>query len=313
MSTIVGVQFRNTGKIYYFAPGKLTFAKGEGAIVETARGLEYGEVMIANCEVDESEIKGELKKVVRKATPKDTANYNSNLARRPKAIRDAQAMANKRNLDMKVVDAEFCFDGSKAIFYFTADQRIDFRDLVKEMAATFHCRIELRQIGIRDECKMKGGLGPCGRVCCCNCCNTDFDRVSIKMAKHQGLSLNPTKISGLCGRLMCCLKFEDEYYAETLKFMPKLNSDVTTPDGKGKVESVDMLHQTVRVRVTLSQEESTVNEYTLEELGIKAVYPDHSCEGCGGCGTKDQDANNVADESDATDGDEDIVAELTEE
>ncbi len=313
MSTIVGVQFRNTGKIYYFAPGKLTFAKGEGAIVETARGLEYGEVMIANCEVDESEIKGELKRVVRKATPKDTANYNSNLARRPKAIRDAQAMANKRNLDMKVVDAEFCFDGSKAIFYFTADQRIDFRDLVKEMAATFHCRIELRQIGIRDECKMKGGLGPCGRVCCCNCCNTDFDRVSIKMAKHQGLSLNPTKISGLCGRLMCCLKFEDEYYAETLKFMPKLNSDVTTPDGKGKVESVDMLHQTVRVRVTLSQEESTVNEYTLEELGIKAVYPDHSCEGCGGCGTKDQAANDVADESDATDGDEDIVAELTEE
>lgn len=310
MSTIVGVQFRNTGKIYYFAPGKLTFAKGEGAIVETARGLEYGEVMIANCEVDESEIKGELKKVVRKATPKDTANYNSNLARRPKAIRDAQAMANKRNLDMKVVDAEFCFDGSKAIFYFTADQRIDFRDLVKEMAATFHCRIELRQIGIRDECKMKGGLGPCGRVCCCNCCNTDFDRVSIKMAKHQGLSLNPTKISGLCGRLMCCLKFEDEYYAETLKFMPKLNSDVTTPDGKGKVESVDMLHQTVRVRVTLSQEESTVNEYTLEELGIKPVYPDHSCEGCG---TKDQAANDVADESDATDGDEDIVAELTEE
>ena len=313
MSTIVGVQFRNTGKIYYFAPSKLTFAKGEGAIVETARGLEYGEVMIANCEVDESEIKGELKKVVRKATPKDTANYNSNLARRPKAIRDAQAMANKRNLDMKVVDAEFCFDGSKAIFYFTADQRIDFRDLVKEMAATFHCRIELRQIGIRDECKMKGGLGPCGRVCCCNCCNTDFDRVSIKMAKHQGLSLNPTKISGLCGRLMCCLKFEDEYYAETLKFMPKLNSEVTTPDGKGKVESVDMLHQTVRVRVTLSQEESTVNEYTLEELGIKAVYPDHSCEGCGGCGTKDQAANDVADESDATDGDEDIVAELTEE
>ena len=313
MSTIVGVQFRNTGKIYYFAPGKLTFAKGEGAIVETARGLEYGEVMIANCEVDESEIKGELKKVVRKATPKDTANYNSNLARRPKAIRDAQAMANKRNLDMKVVDAEFCFDGSKAIFYFTADQRIDFRDLVKEMAATFHCRIELRQIGIRDECKMKGGLGPCGRVCCCNCCNTDFDRVSIKMAKHQGLSLNPTKISGLCGRLMCCLKFEDEYYAETLKFMPKLNSEVTTPDGKGKVESVDMLHQTVRVRVTLSQEESTVNEYTLEELGIKAVYPDHSCEGCGGCGTKDQAANDVADESDATDGDEDIAAELTEE
>ena len=257
MQTIVGIQFRNTGKVYYFAPGKLVFVKGDGAIVETARGLEYAEVVLPNCEVDDSEIKGELKPVVRKATPKDTANYRVNLERRPKAIRDAQSMANKRKLDMKVVDAEFSFDGSKATFYFTADQRVDFRDLVKEMAATFRCRIELRQIGIRDECRMKGGLGPCGRVCCCNCCNTDFDRVSIKMAKHQGLSLNPTKISGLCGRLMCCLKFEDEYYAETLKFMPKLNSEVNTPDGKGKVDSVDMLHLTVKVRVQTSEEEST--------------------------------------------------------
>ena len=283
MQTIVGIQFRNTGKVYYFAPGKLVFAKGDGAIVETARGLEYAEVVLPNCEVDDSEIKGELKPVVRKATPKDTANYRVNLERRPKAIRDAQSMANKRKLDMKVVDAEFSFDGSKATFYFTADQRVDFRDLVKEMAATFRCRIELRQIGIRDECRMKGGLGPCGRVCCCNCCNTDFDRVSIKMAKHQGLSLNPTKISGLCGRLMCCLKFEDEYYAETLKFMPKLN-----PDGKGKVDSVDMLHLTVKVRVQTSEEESTVNEYTLEELGITPVYS-KGCSGCGGCGKNDND------------------------
>ncbi len=288
MQTIVGIQFRNTGKVYYFAPGKLVFAKGDGAIVETARGLEYAEVVLPNCEVDDSEIKGELKPVVRKATPKDTANYRINLERRPKAIRDAQSMANKRKLDMKVVDAEFSFDGSKATFYFTADQRVDFRDLVKEMAATFRCRIELRQIGIRDECRMKGGLGPCGRVCCCNCCNTDFDRVSIKMAKHQGLSLNPTKISGLCGRLMCCLKFEDEYYAETLKFMPKLNSEVNTPDGKGKVDSVDMLHLTVKVRVQTSEEESTVNEYTLEELGITPVYS-KGCSGCGGCGKNDND------------------------
>ena len=288
MQTIVGIQFRNTGKVYYFAPGKLVFANGDGAIVETARGLEYAEVVLPNCEVDDSEIKGELKPVVRKATPKDTANYRINLERRPKAIRDAQAMANKRKLDMKVVDAEFSFDGSKATFYFTADQRVDFRDLVKEMAATFRCRIELRQIGIRDECRMKGGLGPCGRVCCCNCCNTDFDRVSIKMAKHQGLSLNPTKISGLCGRLMCCLKFEDEYYAETLKFMPKLNAEVNTPDGKGKVDSVDMLHLTVKVRVQTGEEESTVNEYTLEELGITPVYS-KGCGGCGGCGKKDDD------------------------
>ena len=288
MQTIVGIQFRNTGKVYYFAPGKLVFAKGDGAIVETARGLEYAEVVLPNCEVDDSEIKGELKPVVRKATPKDTANYRVNLERRPKAIRDAQSMANKRKLDMKVVDAEFSFDGSKATFYFTADQRVDFRDLVKEMAATFRCRIELRQIGIRDECRMKGGLGTCGRVCCCNCCNTDFDRVSIKMAKHQGLSLNQTKISGLCGRLMCCLKFEDEYYAETLKFMPKLNSEVNTPDGKGKVDSVDMLHLTVKVRVQTSEEESTVNEYTLEELGITPVYS-KGCSGCGGCGKNDND------------------------
>lgn len=302
MQTIVGIQFRNTGKVYYFAPGKLVFANGDGAIVETARGLEYAEVVLPNCEVDDSEIKGELKPVVRKATPKDTANYRINLERRPKAIRDAQAMANKRKLDMKVVDAEFSFDGSKATFYFTADQRVDFRDLVKEMAATFRCRIELRQIGIRDECRMKGGLGPCGRVCCCNCCNTDFDRVSIKMAKHQGLSLNPTKISGLCGRLMCCLKFEDEYYAETLKFMPKLNSEVNTPDGKGKVDSVDMLHLTVKVRVQTSEEESAVNEYTIEELGITPVYS-KGCSGCGGCGKNDND-DDAADDVLPTDDEE---------
>lgn len=302
MQTIVGIQFRNTGKVYYFAPGKLVFAKGDGAIVETARGLEYAEVVLPNCEVDDSEIKGELKPIVRKATPKDTVNYRVNLERRPKAIREAQSMANKRKLDMKVVDAEFSFDGSKATFYFTADQRVDFRDLVKEMAATFRCRIELRQIGIRDECRMKGGLGPCGRVCCCNCCNTDFDRVSIKMAKHQGLSLNPTKISGLCGRLMCCLKFEDEYYAETLKFMPKLNSEVNTPDGKGKVDSVDMLHLTVKVRVQTSEEESTVNEYTLEELGITPVYS-KGCSGCGGCGKNDND-DDVADDVLPTDDEE---------
>lgn len=302
MQTIVGIQFRNTGKVYYFAPGKLVFAKGDGAIVETARGLEYAEVVLPNCEVDDSEIKGELKPVVRKATPKDTANYRINLERRPKAIRDAQAMANNRKLDMKVVDAEFSFDGSKATFYFTADQRVDFRDLVKEMAATFRCRIELRQIGIRDECRMKGGLGPCGRVCCCNCCNTDFDRVSIKMAKHQGLSLNPTKISGLCGRLMCCLKFEDQYYAETLKFMPKLNSEVNTPDGKGKVDSVDMLHLTVKVRVQTSEEESAVNEYTLEELGITPVYS-KGCSGCGGCGKNDND-DDAADDVLPTDDEE---------
>ncbi len=267
MSIIVGIQFKKSGKVYYFAPGKINFVNGDGAIVETTRGLEYGEVVIGNTDIDPKEIKGELKKVVRKATEKDIASHKASIEKRPKAIREAQALANKRKLDMKIVDAELAFDGSKAIFYFTSDNRVDFRELVKDMAAAFHARIELRQIGIRDECKMKGGLGPCGRVCCCNCCKTDFDRVSIKMAKHQGLSLNPGKISGLCGRLMCCLKFEDDYYAETLKFMPKLNSDIVTPDGKGNVESVDMLRQTVVARVTVG-DETELHEYTIEQLGI---------------------------------------------
>lgn len=288
MSVIVGIQFKKTGKVYYFDPAKINFVQGDGAIVETARGLEYGDVVICNSEVPDSEIKGELKKVVRKATEKDVKMHNANIERRPKAIRDAQNLANKHKLDMKIVDAEFTFDGSKAIFFFTSDNRVDFRELVKEMASTFRARIELRQIGIRDECKMKGGLGPCGRVCCCNCCKTDFDRVSIKMAKHQGLSLNPGKISGLCGRLMCCLKFEDEYYAETLKFMPKVNSEIVTPKGKGKVESVDMLRQTVTVRVAVNPDETEVSEYTLEQLGITPVYGN-----CGGCAQLDDETDDV--------------------
>ena len=192
MSEVVGIKFKNTGKLYYFAPNGLTFANGEGAIVETARGVEYGTVAVANQDVPDDQIKGELKPVLRKATTEDTAQYQENLNKRRTAVRTAQDMANKRNLEMKFVDAEFTFDNSKVIFYFTSDNRIDFRDLVKEMAAHFHMRIELRQIGIRDECKLRGGLGPCGRVCCCNDYMSDFERVSIKMAKHQGLSLNPS-------------------------------------------------------------------------------------------------------------------------
>ena len=282
MSEIVGIKFKESGKLYYFAPNGLTFEKGEGAIVETARGVEYGTVVIANQDVADDEIKGELKPVVRKATAEDTAKHQENLAKRHSSIRTAQELANKRNLDMKFVDAEFTFDSSKVLFYFTSDNRIDFRDLVKEMAANFHMRIELRQIGIRDECKMKGGLGPCGRVCCCNDYMNDFERVSIKMAKHQGLSLNPGKISGLCGRLMCCLKFEDDYYADTLKFMPKVNSEIDTPKGKGTVAEIDVLRQTVVVKTTQADESVEINEYTLEQLGITPVYPDR-CSGCGEC------------------------------
>ena len=281
MSEIVGIKFKETGKLYYFAPNGLVFDKGEGAIVETARGVEYGIVAVANKEVPDEELK-ELKPVVRKATDADRAQYEANLEKRHSSVRQAQDMANRRKLDMKFVDAEFTFDNTKVIFYFTSDNRIDFRDLVKEMAATFRMRIELRQIGIRDECKMKGGLGPCGKVCCCNDYMKDFERVSIKMAKHQGLSLNPGKISGLCGRLMCCLKFEDDYYADTLKFMPKLNSEIDTPKGRGKVESIDVLRQTVVVRTTAQDESYELREYGLEELGITPVYPDR-CADCNGC------------------------------
>ena len=197
---------------------------------------------------------------------------------------------------MKIVDAEFAFEGGKVVFFFTSDTRIDFRELVKDLASAFRLRIELRQIGIRDECKMKGGLGPCGRICCCNDFLSDFVRVSIKMAKHQGLSLNPAKISGLCGRLMCCLKYEDDYYADTLKFMPKINSQITTPDGNGIVVSVDMLRQTVVCRIAVDGKEDAteLHEYNLAQLGIEPVYPN-----CSGCGSVD--ACDDADPDDDTD------------
>ena len=289
MPNIVGVQFRETGKVYFFSPKDIEFKQGEGVVVETAHGLEYGKIVIANSVVDQSEITGELKPVIRKATEKDTSLYNSICQRRLPAIREAQAIANKRNLDMKIVDAEFSFDNTKVAFYFTADNRVDFRDMVKELAATFHMRIDLRQIGIRDECKMKGGLGPCGRVCCCKDFLGDFARVSIKMAKNQGLSLNPVKISGLCGRLMCCLKYEDDYYAQTLKFMPKVNSEIQTPNGTGKVEDVDMLRQLVTVRITRDNDETELRCFTLEELGITPTY----CNNCNGCASQD-----TADEQD---------------
>lgn len=294
MPDIVGVQFRDAGKTYYFDPQDITFEKGDGAIVETARGVEFGTVTIPNTEISPEHVKGQLKSVVRKATEKDIAQHNSVCERRLPAMREAQKKADRRKLEMKVVDAEIAFDNSKVVFYFTASNRVDFRELVKDLASTFHMRIELRQIGIRDECRMKGGLGPCGRVCCCNSCLNDFCRVSIKMAKTQGLSLNPSKISGLCGRLMCCLQYEDDYYSQTAKFMPKVNSQINTPHGKGRVTDVDMLRQLVTVSVQKSDDETEMMQYTLEDLGIKPVYR-NSSEG--------QSPNESSDDS-SDDGDE---------
>lgn len=268
MPNIVGVQFKDMGKVYYFAPNNIEFAVGDGVIVETARGVEYGKITIANKDIDNSKIVGSLKPVVRKATEADEKTNKTNNDKKAQAMKDAQEKIKKHNLDMKLVDVEFAFDGSKVIFYFTSEGRVDFRDLVKDLASVFHNRIELRQIGIRDECKLKGGLGPCGRACCCNSCLEDFERVSIKMAKNQGLSLNPTKISGLCGRLMCCLKFEDEYYAETIKIMPRVGAEINTPDGKGIVESNDILKQRVKLKVQLKSGDIEAREFHVSELSI---------------------------------------------
>ncbi|MEG2159030.1 MAG: stage 0 sporulation family protein, partial [Clostridia bacterium] len=230
MPNIVGIKFNDTSKTYYFAPQDIVFAVGEGAIVETARGLEYGKVAIANKEVADTEIVDELKPVIRKATDKDLAHYKENIAKKPETMKTVQEKIRKHNLAMKLTGCDYTFDNSKLIIYFTSETRVDFRDLVKDLAGIFHLRIELRQIGIRDECKMLGGFGPCGRPCCCSSYLDDFAKVSIKMAKTQGLSLNPAKISGLCGRLMCCLKYENQYYADATKLMPKLGSEIDTPD-----------------------------------------------------------------------------------
>lgn len=249
MPEIIGVKFRTVGKVYYFAPNDIAFEVGDGAIVETARGLEYGDVVTANKEVPQSEIVGTLKPVVRKANAKDKEKHLKNEKRKAECMVKAREKIEERKLDMKLKDVEFTFDGSKIIFYFSSESRVDFRELVKDLASIFHARIELRQIGIRDETKMLGGLGPCGRACCCNQFLKDFERVSIKMAKTQGLSLNPAKISGLCGRLMCCLKYENNHYTETERLMPKVGSEVVTPDGRARVESVNLLKKSVLVKI----------------------------------------------------------------
>ena len=249
MEKIVGIKFKNTCKVYYFAPGKDTYEKGTDVIVETARGLEYATVVIPTTEVEDEKIVSPLKPIVRLATEKDRENILRNEERKPLAMQLAREKVEKCGLVMKIVDCEFAFDGSKVTFYFTADGRVDFRELVKELSSAFRLRIELRQIGIRDEIKMIGGIAPCGRECCCSSCMPDFKKVSIKMAKNQGLSLNPGKISGLCGRLMCCLSYENEYYAEACKNVPKVGSEVETPEGKGHVVSVNMLKMEVKVKI----------------------------------------------------------------
>lgn len=249
MVKVVSVKFKNGGKCYYFAPGKETYEKGCGVIVETAKGLEYATVVSPEEEVEDDKIVSPLKPVVRRATARDEEQVKRNFERRDEAMSSAQQKIAERGLEMKLVDCEFAFDGSKVVFFFTAENRVDFRELIKDLSSMFHMRIELRQINIRDEIKITGGLAPCGRECCCINTMSEPCKVSVKMAKNQGLSLNPSKISGLCGRLMCCLSYENEYYAEACKKVPKLGSEVDTPNGKGTVVNVNMLKMQVKVKI----------------------------------------------------------------
>ncbi len=249
MQEIVGVKFKKLGKIYFFNPNGLKLEKGQFVIVETARGIEYGEVAVGNSAVTEEKIVAPLKDVLRVATEEDTKTFKENDAKAQEAFKICLEKIKKHELDMSLIDVEYTFDNSKLLFYFTADGRIDFRDLVKELAAIYKTRIELRQIGVRDEVKMLGGYGMCGReLCCCNHL-TDLNPVSIKMAKEQGLSLNPAKISGVCGRLMCCLKHEQAAYEDKLSRLPTVGSLVKTPEGTGTVEEVEVLKEIVKVKL----------------------------------------------------------------
>ena len=249
MAEVVVVKFQRGCKPYYFGAGGHTLAKGQGVIVETARGLEYAVVVDPAREVPDEQVVQPLKNVVRAATQKDEAAIAEHAARRPEAMRICKEKIAAHNLPMKLIDCEFTFDGSKVVFTFTSEGRVDFRELVRDLASVFHLRIELRQVGIRDEARLLGGSAPCGREVCCAGCMPDFKKVSIKMAKNQGLSLNPGKISGLCGRLMCCLAYEDEYYASACKQVPKIGAAVSTPEGRGTVVSVNMLKMEVRVKI----------------------------------------------------------------
>ncbi|MEH7503602.1 stage 0 sporulation family protein [Neobacillus drentensis] len=269
MYDVVGVRFKKAGKIYYFDPGDLSIEKDDFVIVETVRGVEYGKAVIARKQVEEHDVVLPLKKVVRIADPKDRMIVEENKQAAKEAYEVCNDKVNEHQLDMKLVDVEYTFDRNKVIFYFTADGRVDFRELVKDLAAIFRTRIELRQIGVRDEAKMLGGIGPCGRMLCCSTFLGDFDPVSIKMAKDQNLSLNPTKISGLCGRLMCCLKYENDEYESAKALLPDLGEVIETPQGRGKVVGLNILERVLQVEL---KEQDRVLEYTLEEINKEGAF-----------------------------------------
>ena len=270
MKIIIGVSFRQAGKVYFFDPGDEQIERGEHVIVETAKGVEYGTVVVPNREMAEEKIVAPLKKIIRVATPKDEDIELKNREKEKDAYKICLEKIAKHRMEMKLIAAEYTFDNNKLLFYFTADGRIDFRELVKDLASVFRTRIELRQIGVRDETKICGGIGICGRTLCCHSYLSEFAPVSIKMAKEQNLSLNPTKISGVCGRLMCCLKNEEEAYEELNSRLPHIGSHVKTAEGlDAEVQSVSVLKQLVKVIVFLDDGEKEVREYRVDELKFR--------------------------------------------
>ena len=270
MKDVIGVRFRENGKIYFFDPVDYEVDAGQYVIVETVRGVEYGKVALGRRQIDEARMKPALKPIIRLANERDAARYEENKEKSKKAYNICLEKIAKHGLEMKLIDAEYTFDNNKVLFYFTADGRVDFRELVKDLAAVFRTRIELRQIGVRDETKIVGGIGICGRELCCHKHLSEFVPVSIKMAKEQNLSLNPTKISGVCGRLMCCLKHEQDTYEYLNDRMPNVGDFVKTKDGKkGEVHSVNVLRQKVKIIVTLEDDTKEIEEYPVEELHFK--------------------------------------------
>lgn len=270
MIKVIGVRFRQAGKIYYFSPGKLKINRGDHVIVETARGVEYGYVVVGNRDVEDDRVVQPLKPVIRMATEQDDQQAAANKEKEKEAFKICKEKIKKHGLEMKLIDTEYTFDNNKVLFYFTADGRIDFRELVKDLAAVFRTRIELRQIGVRDETKIRGGLGICGRPLCCSTYLTEFAAVSIKMAKEQNLSLNPTKISGVCGRLMCCLTNEEETYEVLNSQLPSVGDTVTTSDElTGVVQSLSVLRGLVKVVVNLENDEKEIREYKATDLKFR--------------------------------------------
>ena len=270
MTKVIGVRFRTAGKIYFFAPGKFDIKQGDNVIVETARGVEFGRVVSGPKDVKDEEVVQPLKSVIRPANEQDRKTVEKNRQKEKEAFKICLEKIRKHKLEMKLIDVEYTFDGNKILFYFTADGRIDFRELVKDLAAVFRTRIELRQIGVRDETKIRGGIGICGRPLCCSTYLTEFSAVSIKMAKEQNLSLNPTKISGVCGRLMCCLTNEEETYEVLNSQLPSVGDTVTTKEGlTGTVHSLSVLRRLVKVVVNLENDEKEIREYQADELKFK--------------------------------------------